>query len=155
MASKEREEFRIMLRQYRAERRNEHIERLRSDFRAVAKDAKMESERLISSTENALSFISIPPDYRKLLDAFGICSPKTRRLADLTLDIFDRMDSRVFMRILKDIFFEENTLKPKEFHTLFADFHSALLEEIRTMKEEDRYIIPLYKVEIAQRRRKT
>jgi hypothetical protein len=112
----------------------------------VAKDAKMESERL-GLLPGHLPFMTIPADYRKILDAFGMCTPKTRRLANLTLEIFDRMDSRLFMHLLKDSFFDPaGSIKPGEFHDLFLGFHSSLLDEIRKMRAEDRYAIPEYKV---------
>ncbi|MEW6722707.1 MAG: hypothetical protein AB1324_05585 [Candidatus Micrarchaeota archaeon] len=138
---------------FRAERRSEAIERLRSDFRAVAKDAKIESERLGPAPGHS-PFMTIPPEYRKILDAFGMCTPKTRRLANLTLEIFDRMDSRHFMHLLKESFFDQTgNLKPGEFHDLFLGFHSALLDEIRKMRAEGTYAIPLYKAEIILRKK--
>jgi hypothetical protein len=150
MATKDQENLRFTRKLYRVQRLSEEINRLRSDFRAVAKDAKLEAERL-GPMPGDLPFMTIPADYRRILDGLGTCTPKTRRLASSTLKIFDRMDSRLFLRILKDAFFDtEGKLKPEDFHGLFLSFHSSLLEEIRTMRRESRYRIPLYKANLGK-----
>jgi hypothetical protein len=138
-----RKEMRRRVRHFNAERRQEQVMFIKRDLRRLSMIAHVESDRLPMDAKEALESLALPEDYSRIIDHIGTCSPKTRRIARNCLIMWNDMDSRKYMEILRNTFFQENgCLKKTSIDDMFAEFHEALLEEKRKIKKEQKQWIP-------------
>jgi len=147
MASKAREELRQEIRLFRAERRQERIDYLRRDFRFIAREAELRNDALPSASELMAKEFALPPDFLKVMDSLGMCTPKALRVARRAVELWYEIDSKVFISVFNRSFFDENGhLKSPDIGSLFMDLHASLRDEIRRMKDDGTHFVPLYKM---------
>ena len=122
-----RKELREASRHFDARRRDENIFIIRRDFRRITMVAHLASDTLPRNPEEALKALALPEDYGKVIYHLGICCPKTRRIANRCLGIWNMMDSNDFMETMRAAFFDgEGRLRKTPIDRLFADFLDAL-----------------------------
>lgn len=123
------------------------IESLKAEFRELAWRCKIDSDSLPASAEDLLRQLALPDDFSKIVSFLGICSPKTLRIAAMALRLWNVMDSRVYMRTIKETFFDASGgLKPERLDVLFRRFHSKLQNEACRIKKENEQWVPFEKV---------
>ena len=131
-----RKEFREASRRFDARRREDDIFIVRRDFRRITMVAHLASDTLPSNPEEALKALALPEDYSKVVYHLGICSPKTRRIANRCLHIWNMMDSNDFMEIMRAVFFDKDGhLRKVPIDSLFADFLDALQQRRKDENE--------------------
>ena len=115
------------------------IESLKKEYWMITRYAKLASDTLPKDAKELLESLAYPQDYKKIVQHLGTCSPKVRRIARHCLEAWNILDSRLFVKILKEAFFNgDGKLRSASLDGLFSEFHKTLLEEVRRVRRECR-----------------
>ncbi len=119
-----------------------------SYYRDLPRAAKEWAERCPKLEPAEMKFVlrtvAVPEDYDKVVEHLGSCSPKTRRIADHALGLWEKVQPQISMITLKGAFFDERgKLKSHDIDALFREFngminyvHDRLAKDARIMKKD-------------------
>ena len=136
-------DIRLKASHYCSKVREIEISSLKRDYLALSAICRLDSEIPSGNLEELLESLSLPPDFRKVVDHLGTCSSKMRRIARRCIFMWGSFDSREYLALLRESFFNpDSSLRQEPLDDLFSVFHSRLMMSAHRARAEGGYWIP-------------